>query len=142
MSYSKAVKDNPFPAQPTLSPPTGDIFAPYYQYWIQKCFTSLRPVSFEENFIHIQNLFINQPQYFAVYSGLHQNRKDDILHFSVEIKQKFLTIRLHFNGYWRNDFMITDITYHRNYNKEWSNIETIAKYTYDDADDTGSEGSK
>lgn len=38
--------------------------------------------------------------------------------------------------------MITDITYHRNYNKEWSNIETIAKYTYDDADDTASEGSK
>lgn len=141
MNYSKVVKDNPFPALPTVSAPTGDIFAPYYQYWIQKAFTIQRAVSFDETFIHIQNLYINCPQHFVVLNGLHQNNKDDILHFSVEIKQKFMTIRLHFNGLWKaNDFLLTSIGYCRNYNKVWNDATTIVSYEYES--DTSSEKSE
>ena len=48
---------------------------------------------------------------FAVTAGLHQNHLGDPLHFSVEVDvAKGWKHRLHFNGYWKEAFILANIT--------------------------------
>ena len=57
-----------------------------------------------------QSIWLRSQHKFTVIGGIHQNHSRDVLHFSVkvEIAEGWYNT-LHFNGYWRNEFQLTDI---------------------------------
>ena len=77
---------------------------------------------------HIQNLYYTNPECFKVISDIHQNDINDVLHFSVEVKQSRLTCRLHFNGYLKNGFIVSFITLQQQYMNNWTESKQICEF--------------
>lgn len=89
-----------------------DPFAGYYSYWTHLAFSRLKPNAHADVFSLIQMLYSQNPNTFQHYSGLHQNTKDDQLHYSVRISSMFASYFIHIYGWWRNPvFVITHMTY-------------------------------
>ena len=99
-----------------------DTFKIDYRGLMKRAFSQIRP-SLEEMdscFPLIQQIYYEHPDHFQVISSLHQNRPEDRLHFSVELRERFYTYKFHINGYLINlGFNPSDITYQLHYSNQW-----------------------
>jgi len=93
---------------------TPDIFRPLYPEILDTTFNRCRPNGgFNPMFFLLRTLYKADPGRFAIVAGLHQNTPEDALHLTIRVigftGNDNLTI--HLNGYWRNGFKQTTITY-------------------------------
>jgi len=74
----------------------------------------------------IQALYKDNPNRLSIFSGLHQNDDKDVLHYSVLVRTEHrCNIILHFNGYYKNFFIVKNITMN-----EDSETKMIADFTF------------
>ena len=127
MSYASAVQKQPSPTINTGR--SDDIHLSSYAVWLNRVFYT-KPQKYDEAYIYLQTMYQQDPTQFVITHSLHQNGLNDVLHFGVEMRAKYLTIKLHINGYWiANDFKVVNATYNRNYDKTWSQIITLCDFT-------------
>ena len=125
-SYMNALtSDASTPLPKIVYLPEKDCFQPeMYERSIKNVMTSLVPTKSGYIFRTIQTLFKDTPGRFSMFSGLHQNHDKDVLHYSVMVKLEHrCNIILHFNGFYRNFFIVRNITL-----VEESDIKTIADF--------------
>lgn len=105
-----------------------DIFAPYYNLWMDKAFTKMKPATWCDLFPLVQYHYRSAPEKFVVCSPLHQNDAQDDLHFSVEFLLPYTTYKFHIYGYYKNIFVIQKITYMNNFLNTWSEPKSLATF--------------
>ena len=125
-TYASALQSD----APTFTPkivylPEKDLFPQsIYERSIKNVMTSLSPSKSSYMFRTIQALYKDNPSRFSIASGLHQNDDTDVLHYSVKIQLEHrYNILLHFNGFYKNFFIVRNITL-----VEESNIKIIADF--------------
>ena len=115
------------PAVPKMN--YSDPLAAACPYYLQKAM-NLKPATCEHMWYLLQTFYRNDPSKFVVISTPHQNHEKDLFHMSVEYADLYYTIRLHINGYYKRDFMITSVEYTMNTNKQWSDPAVCATFTW------------
>jgi len=127
-SYLNALtSDAPAPLAKTVYLAEKDVFPPeMYERSIKNVMTMLNPSKSSYMYRAIQALYKDNPNRFSMFSGLHQNHDTDVLHYSVLVKLEHrCNIILHFNGFYRNFFIVRNITMN-----EETETKTIADFTW------------
>lgn len=105
-----------------------DLFSHLYDTILSICFSKLKPNQIADCFPLFQDLYKNNPSQFILFSPLHQNSKSDCLHISISITSSYCSYMIHINGYWKNKFIVTDMTYCLTHNCAQSDVKLLAKF--------------
>jgi len=127
-SYLNAlISDAPAPLAKVVYLAEKDFFPPeMYERSIKNVLTMLNPSKSSYMFRSIQALYKDNPNRFSMFSGLHQNDDKDVLHYSVLVRLEHrCNIILHFNGYYKNFFIVKNITMN-----EETETKMIADFTF------------
>ena len=118
-SATKTADTTTNPSFPSFTP--HDEMASYYEWSMNKqllydvimdsVFKSKYPSKSSTMAFQIyKSIWLKTPEKFKVISDLHQNSFRDLLHFSVEVDvADGWNHRLHFNGYWKDRFILCNI---------------------------------
>lgn len=90
--------------------PSQDIFRPTLLRSLDTAMLKLRPATRDRSWAMLQTIYTDTPTRFTIVSSIHQNDPADRLHFSVMVNVPYATFTLHFYGYWKTWFQITDVS--------------------------------
>jgi hypothetical protein len=127
-SYLNALtSDAPSPLNKVVYLAEKDFFPQeMYERSIKNVLTMLNPSKSSYIYRAIQALYKDNPNRFSIFSGLHQNHDTDVLHYSVLVRLEHrCNIILHFNGYYKNFFIVKNITIN-----EETETKMIADFTF------------
>ena len=126
------------PTPPNMSYPS-ILPREHYQFLLDFAFRRVvNPKSFTMAYEVYKCLYRSEPERFAVVCEMHQNHAHDRLHFSVRVNLGTWFHTLHFNGYFKTKFILTDITAQTR-NGSVVTTETILEIESDLDDHSGAE---
>lgn len=132
----------PVPIPAPLSPPPPkqprpDPFVGLYPQFLALAFGRLRANQYADVFPALVMMYQQNPSSFSVISNLHQNNKEDSLHFSIQIQNHWATYKVHIYGWWYNTFIITHMTYILTTSRDhWSDPALLAQFEIQERDES------